>query len=141
MKKNVKLFFDTFKKMLKTNEFLFKKNQVKEKLESDIVGELIKYIGYTLSEFVGQDLFNLYGKYAFVNVYYHRQNVYSKIRSPLRKFGDVLSAYQLMAIMFKKNHIEMMKFVTNRDDMTPEQFEKILLFINRDKYPYSDSTN
>ena len=35
----------------------------------------------------------------------------------------------------------MMKFVTNRDDITEKQFKNIVLFINRDKYPFSDKPN
>ena len=128
--KQVITFFESIDKLMKNNKFMFHYEQENINKGKTQIGDYNKYLGYLLAESVGQDLYHIYGKYAMVNIYYEKQTVFSKIRSPLRKFGDVLGAYQLMAFMLNKDEIEMMKFVTNRDDMTPEKFEKIILYIN-----------
>lgn len=140
MKKQVTNFCNSILQLMQSNNLMFKYHR-KETVESELIGDIIKHTGYILAESVGKDLYNIYGEYSFVNLYYNKKCVYSKIRSPLRKFGDVLGSYQLMAVMLKKNELEMMKYVTNREDITKEQFKNIILFINRDKYPFSDKPN
>ena len=56
----------------------------------------------------------------------------------MRKLGDVIAAYQLNAAMLRMNEQQMMAYITENEDITEEEFLRIIKSINRDKDPSND---
>ncbi|BFU19541.1 RNB family domain containing protein [Entamoeba histolytica HM-1:IMSS-B] len=95
----------------------------------DKIHNFVKCIGYILSNTVGVDLFQIYNDLAIVNIDVSRSICYSTIRSPLRKFRDVLVQSQFIAIMNDYNEQQMIEFVTGKKEISKNEFQKLILHI------------
>ncbi|ELP88570.1 hypothetical protein EIN_335520 [Entamoeba invadens IP1] len=85
----------------------------------------IAVVGDVLGLLISRDLFAVYKDLAFALVLTSSKKAVASNRSPLRKFGDLLANYQLVALMKGLEKNDMMKFVAGYD-ISVDDFKELI---------------